>query len=464
MRNLEAILSRHKPKKKTSKSLYLYSLSYFTNGRTRQAILNDYAAELGMKKPTRNNFEFHLSDVPEPTKEKPDQDYLPGLGEVIAARTYLENISEYATKAVPQACDMGDLKAIIALDTFYQDRIRSDLPPEIQLIRLAKEEYKKDQERIRNESRIKDISEFTREDPKQKEMREENQKRIDEINKEETLKEEIDREEMHKYDETLTEINRSRTINRRTNRTNMTTNYKRIMQGIAVGAISLMIGIGSFYAPSYIHDLLTNDKKIENRTQGQQNKENKETNHNRPNKQEEPQEPDYDLLVSRAKDYIEEGKYNTAKDILEDCMEGNTPQVVYQMMDIVNNRIEKVNHLRGELEELFTQYDRALREDVYTQINYHKQSKKIIDQMDSFKFEGVSGLTRKLRQYENRFERNIERIAEQQFNYYKRRMEKIEDMANDGFYKQARQEYYKVKEKIENEEQKGLFTEEYLGD
>lgn len=447
MRNLESILSQHKPKKKTSKSLYLYSLSYFTRGRTKQAILNDYAAELGMKKPTRSNFEFHLNDVPEPNKEKPDPENLPGLAEVIAAKAYLENISEHAKKAIPQACDMGDLKAIIALDTLYQDKINSDFPPEIQLIRLAKEGYKKDQERIREESKTKDNK--AKEDRRQKELRKDNQKRIDEINKEETLE-----EEMHKHHRTG--LNRSDTLN------NRTTSYKRIINGITIGAISLIIGIGAFYAPSYVYNLTQKSTPQEEKAQQDPRARKQETAQK--NKTQPRKEPDYDSLVSRATDYIKEGRYETAKDILERCMEGDPPQTVYDTIKIVNNRIEHANKVKGQLKDLFKQYDKALKEDVYTQIQYHKHSNKIIPQMDSFKFEGVSSLARKLSQYENRFESNIERIAEQKLNHYKRRMKKIEGMANDGSYKQAQKEYYKVKGRIEKEKQRGLFTKEYLGD
>ncbi|MGM5488700.1 MAG: hypothetical protein ACQESG_07150 [Nanobdellota archaeon] len=141
MDNLEAILSREVPRKKTSKQLYYYGLSYLTRGITKDAIANTYAHELGLKKAGRADFARALHERQESTKEPLVDESLPGLPEALAAHCYRVNISQRADDAVCQACDVNDLKALVVLDLLYPDQIRSDVAPENQLIHLSKEYY-----------------------------------------------------------------------------------------------------------------------------------------------------------------------------------------------------------------------------------------------------------------------------------------------------------------------------------
>ncbi|MGM5488701.1 MAG: hypothetical protein ACQESG_07155 [Nanobdellota archaeon] len=376
MDNLEAILANVTPTHRDVTSLFRYSEQFFFPGGIGILFSRQYALQLGCEA-TKEGFLQVFKERSEPQKEKPDTSQLPGLPASLAAHRYRLALSDRAKKALPAACDMNDLKALICLDRFYEVPLQEDIPPEIQLIRLAKES-------AQTEPGAEPIP----------------------------LQASTD--------------------------TRTTRNAWWKTTAAVVGCLALLSL--PYLAYNQNNTGASQQYKLEVKP--------------------ENMGPSPSAHVQRAKESLSAGQYSEAKDALEEVRSEAKSKEVEQTYKNIMAKLK----VKEEVLDHFSQFDKALQGNVYTQIVYHQQSKRLEHELRKFDFNGIGELRSKADEYENRLHQNIARTAKQEFRSYTNQLERLEAMIQDGKYNAARKEYYRVKGMIEKGKRSGLFSDEYLGD
>ena len=179
---------------------------------------------------------------------------------------------------------------------------------------------------------------------------------------------------------------------------------------------------------------------------------------------------DLNFKFEKAKENVANEAYTKAEAELVEIMEELSTGITYgsknlfqEVLDyktnILDSKVNEVNNLVNFASFEFISYDKGLlSKDVSSMIKMHNRCQDLYNETKNRKFSQASDLKSRCIYYNNEFQKRIDIIASQRYNYYIKQVSMISGFIQQGNYKEAKSLNDKLNQNIHSDKEIGLFS------